>query len=221
MDSLILSALEAILPYVRIFCISVALLAIFITIFTFPHKNKKTGNADMPDDYDEQININAVHEAGHAVMAYLQDTKDFEVFMSYDSAKTRVAYKSQNAEDVKKMILVKYSGAIAEELLLGELSAGSMGILNSNADFPSATELIKAYIVMTEPTVSKTLLNEELADKIISLSNSFYKEATEILFKNKEMLVVVSKALKVNTILNKEQIVQLLKSSNNDNGGLE
>ncbi len=211
MDSLILSALEAILPYVRIFCISVALLAILITIFTFPHKNKKSVDADMPDDYDEQININAVHEAGHAVMAYLQDTKDFEVFMSYNSAKTMVTYKSQKAEDVKKMILVKYSGAIAEELLLGELSAGSIGISNSNADFPSATALIKAYIVMTEPTVSKTLLNEELADLIISASNGFYKEATEILSKNKEMLVVISDELKNKDSLKKDEIIQLLK----------
>lgn len=216
MDSLILSALEAILPYVRIFCISVALLAIFITIFTFPHKNKKTGNADMPDDYDEQININAVHEAGHAVMAYLQDTKDFEVFMSYDSAKTRVAYKSQNAEDVKKMILVKYSGAIAEELLLGEFSAGCIGIFNPNTDFPSATELIKAYIVMTEPTVSKTLLNEELADLIISASNSFYKEATEILSKSKEMLVIISDELKNKDSLKKDEIIQLLTNTNKE-----
>lgn len=216
MDSLILSALEAILPYVRIFCISVALLAIFITIFTFPHKNKKTGNADMPDDYDEQININAVHEAGHAVMAYLQDTKDFEVFMSYDSAKTRVAYKSQNAEDVKKMILVKYSGAIAEELLLGEFSAGCIGIFNPNTDFPSATELIKAYIVMTEPTVSKTLLNEELADLIISASNSFYKEATDILSKSKEMLVIISDELKNKDSLKKDEIIQLLTNTNKE-----
>lgn len=216
MDSLILSALEAILPYVRIFYISVALLAIFITIFTFPHKNKKTGNADMPDDYDEQININAVHEAGHAVMAYLQDTKDFEVFMSYDSAKTRVAYKSQNAEDVKKMILVKYSGAIAEELLLGEFSAGCIGIFNPNTDFPSATELIKAYIVMTEPTVSKTLLNEELADLIISASNSFYKEATEILSKSKEMLVIISDELKNKDSLKKDEIIQLLTNTNKE-----
>lgn len=216
MDSLILSALEAILPYVRIFCISVALLAIFITIFTFPHKNKKTGNADMPDDYDEQININAVHEAGHAVMAYLQDTKDFKVFMSYDSAKTVVTYKSQKAEDVKKMILVKYSGAIAEELLLGEFSAGCIGIFNPNTDFPSATELIKAYIVMTEPTVSKTLLNEELADLIISASNSFYKEATEILSKSKEMLVIISDELKNKDSLKKDEIIQLLTNTNKE-----
>lgn len=216
MDSLILSALEAILPYVLIFCISVALLAIFITIFTFPHKNKKTGNADMPDDYDEQINITAVHEAGHAVMAYLQDTKDFEVFMSYNSAKTMVTYKSQKAEDVKKMILVKYSGAIAEELLLGEFSAGCIGIFNPNTDFPSATELIKAYIVMTEPTVSKTLLNEELADLIISASNSFYKEATEILSKSKEMLVIISDELKNKDSLKKDEIIQLLTNTNKE-----
>ena len=188
----------------------VALFLYFLISFTFKKKNKIAVDADLPDNYDEQINIKSVHEAGHAVMAYLQDTKDFEVFMSYDSAKTVVTYKSQKAEDVKKMILVKYSGAIAEELLLGELSAGSIGILNSNADFPSATELIRAYIVMTEPTVSKTLLNEELADLIISASNSFYKEATEILSKNKEMLVVISDELKSKDSLKKDEIIQLL-----------
>lgn len=179
-------------------------------------KHRLKDKTDIPDNYDEQININAVHEAGHAVMAYLQDTKDFEVFMSYDSAKTIVAYKSQKAKDIKKMILVKYSGAIAEELLLGEFSAGSIGVFYPNADFQSATELIRAYIVMTEPTVSKTLLNEELADLIISASNSFYKEATEILSKNKEMLVVISDELKSKDSLKKDEIIQLLTNSNKE-----
>lgn len=208
-----MSVIDIITIIIYVFYIILLVVALFLYClisFTFKKKNKIAVDADLPDDYDEQINIKSVHEAGHAVMAYLQDTKDFEVFMSYDSAKTIVAYKSQNAEDVKKMILVKYSGAIAEELLLGELSAGSMGILNSNADFPSATELIKAYIVMTEPIVSKTLLNEELADLIISASNSFYKEATEILSKNKEMLVIISDELKSKDSLKKDEIIQLL-----------
>ena len=175
-----MSVIDIITIIIYVFYIILLVVALFLYClisFTFKKKNKIAVDADLPDNYDEQINIKSVHEAGHAVMAYLQDTKDFEVFMSYDSAKTVVTYKSQKAEDVKKMILVKYSGAIAEELLLGELSAGSIGILNSNADFPSATELIRAYIVMTEPTVSKTLLNEELADLIISASNSFYKDS--------------------------------------------
>lgn len=209
-----MSVIDIITIIIYVFYIILLVVALFLYClisFTFKKKNKIAVDADLPDDYDEQIDIKSVHEAGHAVMAYLQDTKDFEVFMSYDSAKTVVTYKSQKAEDVKKMILVKYSGAIAEELLLGELSAGSIGILNSNADFPSATELIKAYIVMTEPTVSKTLLNEELADLIISASNSFYKEATEILSKNKEMLVVISDELKNKDSLKKNEIIQLLK----------
>ena len=208
-----MSVIDIITIIIYVFYIILLVVALFLYClisFTFKKKNKIAVDADLPDNYDEQINIKSVHEAGHAVMAYLQDTKDFEVFMSYDSAKTVVTYKSQKAEDVKKMILVKYSGAIAEELLLGELSAGSIGILNSNADFPSATELIRAYIVMTEPTVSKTLLNEELADLIISASNSFYKEATEILSKNKEMLVVISDELKSKDPLKKDEIIQLL-----------
>lgn len=208
-----MSVIDIITIIIYVFYIILLVVALFLYClisFTFKKKNKIAVDADLPDNYDEQINIKSVHEAGHAVMAYLQDTKDFEVFMSYDSAKTVVTYKSQKAEDVKKMILVKYSGAIAEELLLGELSAGSIGILNSNADFPSATELIRAYIVMTEPTVSKTLLNEELADLIISASNSFYKEATEILSKNKEMLVVISDELKSKDSLKKDEIIQLL-----------
>ena len=208
-----MSVIDIITIIIFVFYIILLVVALFLYClisFTFKKKNKIAVDADLPDNYDEQINIKSVHEAGHAVMAYLQDTKDFEVFMSYDSAKTVVTYKSQKAEDVKKMILVKYSGAIAEELLLGELSAGSIGILNSNADFPSATELIRAYIVMTEPTVSKTLLNEELADLIISASNSFYKEATEILSKNKEMLVVISDELKSKDSLKKDEIIQLL-----------
>lgn len=214
-----MSVIDIITIIIYVFYIILLVVALFLYClisFTFKKKTKIAVDADLPDDYDEQINIKSVHEAGHAVMAYLQDTKNFKVFMSYDSAKTVVTYKSQKAEDVKKMILVKYSGAIAEELLLGEFSAGCIGIFNPNTDFPSATELIKAYIVMTEPTVSKTLLNEELADLIISASNSFYKEATEILSKSKEMLVIISDELKNKDSLKKDEIIQLLTNTNKE-----
>lgn len=157
---------------------------------------------------DSQKKLNAVHEAGHAVMAYLQDMKDYEVQMLGTSPCTITTCESYTADDVKKRILVKYSGAIAEEMVLGEISSGSMG--SPESDFPSATELIKGYIVMTDPTVSKTLLNEELSASIIDVSKNLYQEAEEILSKNKEMLVVIADKLESRNTLNKNEIIQLL-----------
>lgn len=154
-----------------------------------------------------------IHEAGHAVMAYLQEVEDFEIDMSsYISPKTITQYISIEVDDVKKRILVGYSGAVAEELLLGHFCAGSMG--NSESDFPSTTEWIKAYIVMTDSTVSKTLLNEELSDRIIAVSNALYQEAKDLLSENKEMIEVIANELENKDSLNKCEIVQLLSTIN-------
>ncbi|MDE5995144.1 MAG: ATP-dependent Zn protease [Oscillospiraceae bacterium] len=178
------------------------------------HNDNPIGKAVIASD--SQKTLYAVHEAGHAVMAYLQEMKDYEVQMSCIPPQTITTCEFYTADDVKKRILIKYSGAVAEELILGNFSCGSMG--SSESDFPSAVDWIKAYIVMTDPTVSKTLLNEELSAKIIAVSKNFYQEAKDILSKNKEMLVIISDELKNKDTLNKNEIIQLLKDVKSEKG---
>lgn len=146
-----------------------------------------------------------VHEAGHALMAYLQNVSNFRVTLS----KTITTYNTQDAEDVKTMILIDYAGAAAEEILLESFSLGSMN--STDSDFVRATEHIKAYIIMTDSSVSKTMLNEELSQKVISLSKEMYSMSKDLLSENKEMLEVLSNELMKKEEMSKEEIIDLLR----------
>lgn len=71
-----------------------------------------------------------VHEAGHAVMSYLKNADTIIVNASLCEPNVVSGYDSVvNAEVVKSMILIKYAGAIAEELIFGHYSAGSFSDL--------------------------------------------------------------------------------------------
>lgn len=153
--------------------------------------------------------VYAVHEAGHALMAYLREVDNFHITLSKTIAKTIAIYNTQNAEDVKTMILIDYSGAVAEEILLGSFSLCSMGPTDS--DFVKATEHIKNYIIMTDSSVSKTMLNEELSQQVINLSKKMYSMAMELLYENKELLKVLSNELMEKEEMSKEEIIELIR----------
>ena len=85
------------------------------------------------------------------------------------------------------------------------------------ADFECATNLIKQYIVMTDPTVSKTLINEELSEKMIALSIQLYREAKDLLNQNRTKLDIIIDELMENNHLSEEDITKLLsKQTIND-----
>lgn len=160
---------------------------------------------------DYNINISVIHEAGHAVMAYLKKLEYYSVYVAHTSAKITYVYKNLDLEDVKDQILITYAGAVAEELVLGEFHYGCIGsISDQESDFSQATELIKAYIVMNDCTKSKSLIDLELSDEIIKLSNEFYQEAREILSSNKDALDTIIEALNKQRQLTQEEVEKLL-----------
>lgn len=160
---------------------------------------------------DYNINISVIHEAGHAVMAYLKNLEYYSVYVAHTSAKITYVYKNLDLEDVKDQILITYAGAVAEELVLGKFHYGCIGSINDQeSDFSKATELIKAYIVMNDCTKSKALIDSELSDEIIKLSNEFYQEAREILSSNKDALDTIIEALNKQRQLTQEEIERLL-----------
>lgn len=124
---------------------------------------------DTLTEYNRKVS--SVHEAGHAVMAYLMEIESFQVILSDIQPRVVMVQKLQDANAVKKGILIKYAGAIAEEILLDKMHIGSF--IGEDSDFPQATEWIKAYIVMTDSSISKTLLDRELEEKTILLSKNF------------------------------------------------
>lgn len=115
-----------------------------------------------------------------------------------------------NAEVVKSMILIKYAGAIAEELIFGHYDAGSF--LGSNSDFKNATELIKGYITMIDPERSKTLLDDELKDQLIDISKTFYQECKELLSCNIKLVEHLSNVLTYKERLTTEEVLEIINA---------
>ena len=147
---------------------------------------------------------------GHAVMAYLNGIDDFRVVMEFANPRVVTLSPVYTEEDVKNYILIYYSGAIAEELLIGKIGIGSMN--GPDSDFEKVKKYIKSYIVMVDKTVSKSLLDEELTDQIIKYSKKFYQMAYNILSEHIDMVRRISDALAVNDTLSKGEIEKLLTS---------
>lgn len=160
------------------------------------------------ETYTYNKKVSAVHEAGHAVMSYLKKIDRFDVHVSPISPQTVTVLKQVCAEDVRNIILIYYSGAIAEELLLGNFHVACM--LSRDSDFYQATEWIKKYIVMTDPSVSKTLLNEELSARTIEYSKELYQEAKNIISENQNMIEILAKELFKNEFMTTDEIKDLL-----------
>ena len=154
--------------------------------------------------------ITAVHEAGHAVMAYLLGIEGFEVRMSNPNPRVVTIYKIADAERIRKLVLIYYAAAVAEELIFGKLYAGSMG--GTDSDFSKATEMIKTYIVMTKADVSKSMVEEELLPDIIRYSKEFYEAAKSLLSDHKSEIEALANQLITKDSLTKEDVEALEKA---------
>lgn len=152
--------------------------------------------------------VSAVHEAGHAVMNYLMESEYFDVIMSDIQPKVVRIQKLQNAEEVKKTVLISYAGAVAEEMTFGYFHSGCFG--NEEADFSKATAWIKAYIIMTDQGVSKSLLSEELSEQIQRLSKEWWEETKELLTDNRKLVEALSKELMKKESMMYEEIKDFL-----------
>lgn len=150
----------------------------------------------------------AVHEAGHALIACLKDIEFTEVSLRGQTPHVTIKAYTTNGESFLNRIIMLYGGAAAEEILIGNFCLGSFG--DNNSDFSRATNDIKNYIVMTDTRVSKTLLDAELATKMIGLSKELYSTAKEILNENKEILEIVVEKLLEKDTLSYEEIKELI-----------
>ena len=182
-----------------------------LTVETKIVREESIGKAvivEKTDASEYNKKVMSVHEAGHAMMSQLRDVENFEVHMSYPTPKVLTVYKYGNPNDVKSMIMVKYAGAIAEELVFGHFHAGCFGSYDS--DFAQARELIKGYIVMTNPDVSKAMLEIEIAFEITELSKALYQEAKELLTNYKSAVVCIASELAEKDGMSRDEIIKLV-----------
>ncbi len=127
-----------------------------------------------------------IHEAGHAIMAKINKLEVLYVEVNEVQAVTYIKENDGDvdAEYIKRYVTMLYSGAVAEELILGCHGTGSF--ISENSDFKRAVEMIKAYLVLSDSSLSKTLLDNELSERTVELSKKWYAEAKEVLTPRKE-----------------------------------
>lgn len=178
-----------------------------------PYAVRKLNETQEIEEYNRRVT--AAHEAGYAVMIYINADEDFGVDMLASPPHTKIVSKFAGVDMIKNKILITYAGAAAEEILLGEFHDGCLG--TERADFESANKLIKAYIVMSDKSLSKTLLDVELATQMIELSKEFYLEAKNILINNLELLKAVSDKLIEKNFLRREDVNKISENVVTDN----
>ena len=168
---------------------------------------KRTSEEEQILEYNKKVN--AAHEAGHAVMAYLVGMQRVRVILS-GVPRTEVFHQYLAGNESRIMIYVKYAGAIAEEMILGKFHNGCFG--SETADFEHAAKLIKGYIVMSNPEMSKSFLDSELAEKIIELSKRFWEDAEQILRKHQEIVLAEYKELLKKDELSEKELKKIFES---------
>ena len=153
--------------------------------------------------------ISSVHEAGHVVIAYLLNYRQYDVHVSWKDSYCVIEPILEGPREIKRRILLLYGGAAAEKLLLGEIHNGCMG--NPQADYERATENIKSYITMIDDSVSKAMLTEELREKIISYSKLFYSEAENMVYSNRDMVELLREELSKKDIMTTKEVDELFE----------
>lgn len=182
-----------------------------------PENNKKASAKIIDSSYDYVY----IHEAGHAFLAHMFCNEYFvEVDISKDKSHC-VTYskETRTKEDVKNLILICYAGAAAEEVILGEFSAGSI-ISNkyNDSDFVKCVDYLKAYILLEENNSShlkelrhsKTMLDRDFNDLVIEKSKLFYNDTLKIIEQNKKVIIELANLIKKKRQLSKDEIDEFL-----------
>ncbi len=167
----------------------------------------------------------AVHEAGHAVMAYLSgETPAFATIVSrgnfggYVQPNTGEDKPTYSRGEMLWNVRVALAGRAAEIVFFGEEAAVNTG---ASSDLQSATRyalhMICSYGMMSGRMIAlpvETILRTPLADKYIAEANELIqkemKEAESIIAANKDKVEIIANALMKENYLTSTQIEALL-----------
>lgn len=166
------------------------------------------------DIINKTMEISSVHEAGHALVAYLNG---FELFLSvsYENSFTNIVPQNSLVMDsdmLKKYILILYAGMAAEKILLGKASMDSFG--SNNSDFNRANTYIENYVFMTNDNLSKYSLDPAVQREVLKLSKELYQETYKLLSENKGVLNVLSAYIKDAGKCSYEEVKNIVEKCN-------
>jgi cell division protease FtsH len=182
------------------------------------HKKKRDSK-----EQEKEIEIVAWHESGHALVAKLLNTSDVPKVTITPSTtgiggfalitpKKQGLYSKVELEDRVKGL---YAGRIAEHLLLNDENQITIG---ASQDIKQATDIIKGMILdygmsekygminlasLGDPRMVHLADNESFVKEATELSKKLYKEAFDLLSKEKHVLKAIAE-----TLMEKETIVE-------------
>lgn len=146
----------------------------------------------------DRIKISAVHEAGHAVVAYC-------LGFSIDCVSIQITEESggrtvipgftglAQGENIKKEIIILYAGYQAELSILDNPSTGCIG--NESSDIERANQLLKQYIMLTDSSLSLTGTEMTIESKMEELSKELLKETEKLVIDHKDKICELAKLL--------------------------
>lgn len=159
------------------------------------------------DNNESLLKILATHEAGHALVAYIQGfnfTSHITCESSYISANGEIP----NAEKMWSIILVRYAGIIAEQMLLGESHFGSYG--SDTADLNAARTQIESYVFMTRDDLSKCPDDPRVKEEVFRLAKKGFAETKMLLNDNKEVVQMLAEEFAKKSDWTYEEITEFM-----------
>ena len=163
------------------------------------------------------MNVNRIHEAGHAVMAYLQGFQVIEciTFATPEQAPyTRYDTPDNPAtiEQYENIILVCYAGAVSEILVNGKLSTGCIG-MDGKSDFEMAEKLIRNLLLIQDNEFGYTTGGEAFENAVREKSKELFDKTMEILSKHQKLIEKLVKALEDKNSLSGEEVSIILEDA--------
>lgn len=183
-------------------------------------KGNKRSNENKSDKA-----IVAIHEAGHALMAYLckkpiaratisGNTSGVGGFVLHSDKDSVFSNKNDFGND----IMIAYAGRAAEEIVLGP----DYITIGASSDIASATNLIKDYVEKYGFNRDSGLLNisvlqdsgvlmpDVVYNHMVELSNNFYDKTKSEIKENRHLLEILSMALVSEESISGENISKIL-----------
>ena len=141
------------------------------------------------DANESLLKILATHEAGHALVAYIHGF-NFTSHITSESSYISVSGEIPNAEKMWSIILVRYAGIIAEQMILGESHSGSYG--SDTADLNAARTEIESYVFMTRDDLSKCPDDPRVKEEVFRLSKEGFARTKQLLEDYKETVQMLA-----------------------------
>lgn len=167
------------------------------------------------DDNSKKIlEVISIHEAGHVVMAYLQNIEIVKCVTNAENGYTitKAIQGTMNAKEYEKLILIDYAGAVSEKLIFNEFKAGSIG---KNSDFEHAEQKIKNLLILNNDINGYTTGGEHFDKLVREKSIVLYNKAYEIIKEHKDSILKIANVLKKEQTISGERVYEYMKEYGN------